>query len=60
MMNRRAFLGGVVSAVALSQTQAARAAEQKAAAQTSEPLVWPVIPGLPTGIRSSPVTQTRC
>jgi hypothetical protein len=52
MMNRRAFLGGVVSAVALSQTQAARAAEQKAAAQTSEPLVWPVIPGLPTGIRS--------
>ena len=52
MMNRRVFLGGVVSAVVFSQTQAARAAEQKATAQTAEPLVWPVITGLPTGIRS--------
>ena len=52
MMKRRVFLGSALSAVALSQTQAARAAEQKAAAQTSEPLVWPVITGLQTGIRS--------
>src|SRR4029453_18165588 len=51
MMNRRAFLGGVVSAVAFSQTKAARAQEKKATAQTAEPLVWPVITGLPTGIR---------
>ena len=51
MMNRRAFLGGVVSAVAFSQTQAARAAEQKATAQTAEPLVWPVITRQ-AGIRS--------
>jgi hypothetical protein len=52
MMNRRVFLGGVVSAVAFSQTQGVRAAEQKATAQTAEPLVWPVITELPTGIRS--------
>ena len=52
MMKRRVFLGGAVSAAALSRTRAARAAEQNAAAQTSEPLVWPVISGPQPGIRS--------
>lgn len=52
MMKRRVFLGGALSAVALSQTGAARAGEQKAAAQTSEPLVWPVISRRHPGIRS--------
>jgi hypothetical protein len=52
MMNRRVFLGSVLSAVALSQTKAARAAEQKAIAQTSEPLVWPVITRPQTALRS--------
>jgi hypothetical protein len=52
MMNRRVFLGNVLSAVALSQTKAARAAEQKAIAQTSEPLVWPVITRPQTALRS--------
>ena len=52
MMKRRVFLGSALSAVALSQAQAARAAEQKAVAQTSEPLVWPVITRLQPGIRS--------
>jgi len=51
-MNRRVFLGSVLSAVTLSQTKAARAAEQKAAVQTSEPLVWPVVTKLQPGIRS--------
>ncbi len=51
MMNRRVFLGSVLSAVALSQTNAARAAEQTAAVQTSEPLVWPVVTKLQPGIR---------
>jgi len=39
MMKRRVFLGGAVSTVALCRSQAARAAEQKAVTQTSEPLV---------------------
>jgi hypothetical protein len=51
-MNRRVFLSGILSAVALSQTNAARAAEPKAAVQTSEPLVWPVVTKLPPGIPS--------
>src|SRR5215472_2692383 len=51
-MNRRVFLSGILSAVALSQTNAARAPEQKAAVQTSEPLVWPVVAKLPPGIPS--------
>ena len=52
MMNRRVFLGSALTAVALSQTRVARAAEQKAAAQTPEPLVWPVVTKLQPGIRS--------
>jgi hypothetical protein len=51
-MNRRVFLGSALSAVALSHTKAAHAAEQKAAVQTSEPLVWPVVTKLQPGIRS--------
>ena len=51
MMKRRVFLGSALSAAALSQMQTAGAAEQKAAAQTLEPLVWPVITRQ-TGIRS--------
>src|SRR5215471_14141131 len=51
MMNRRVFLGSALTAVALSQTRVARAAEQKAIAQTTEPLVWPVITRQ-VGIRS--------
>jgi Bacterial extracellular solute-binding protein len=52
MMNRRVFLGSVLSVVALSQTKAARAAEQKVAAQKSEPLVWPAITRPQTALRS--------
>jgi hypothetical protein len=52
MMNRRVFLGSALTAVALSQTRVARAAEQKAAAQTPEPLIWPVVTKLQPGIRS--------
>jgi len=51
MMNRRVFLGSALTAVALSQTRVARAAEQKTAAQAPEPLVWPVITRQ-AGIRS--------
>ena len=51
MMKRRVFLGSALSAAALSQMQTPGAAEQKAAAQTLEPLVWPVITRQ-TGIRS--------
>src|SRR6267378_103777 len=51
MMKRRVFLGSALSSVALSQMQTAGAAEQKAAPQTLEPLVWPVITRQ-TGIRS--------
>jgi hypothetical protein len=52
MMNRRVFLGGALTAVALSETWVVRAAEQKAAGQTPEPLVWPVVTKLQPGIRS--------
>jgi len=52
MMNRRVFLGSALTAVALSQTRLARAAEQRAAAQAREPLVWPVVTRLQPGIRS--------
>src|SRR5262249_8670661 len=52
MMNRRVFLGSALTAAALSQTRVGRAAEQKAAAQTPEPLVWPVVRKLQPGIRS--------
>jgi extracellular solute-binding protein len=52
MIKRRVFLGSAFSAVALSKTHAARAATPKAAAQTPEPLVWPVTTRLQTGIRS--------
>src|SRR4029450_4092199 len=52
MMNRRVFLGGALTAVALPETWVVRAAEQKAAAQTPEPLVWPVVTKLQPGIRS--------
>jgi hypothetical protein len=51
MMKRCVFLGSALSAAALSQMQTAGAAEQKAAAPTLEPLVWPVITRQ-TGIRS--------
>jgi hypothetical protein len=52
MMRRRAFLGSALGVVALSRTKAARAADQKAAAQTLEPLVWPTLPRLQPGSRS--------
>ena len=42
MMNRRVFLASALTAIALSKTRVARAAEQKAIAQPPEPLVWPV------------------
>jgi len=51
MMNRRIFLGSALTAVAFSQIRPARAAEQKAAAKTPEPLVWPVVTKLQPGIR---------
>jgi len=55
MMNRRAFLGGTLSAVTLEicRARAATAIAQSAAVQTSpEPLVWPVVTKLPAGVRS--------
>src|SRR6266852_2707471 len=52
MMKRRVFLGSALGAVTLSQTKAARAAEQKAAIKTSAPLVWPVVTKLQPGIRA--------
>ncbi len=52
MMKRRVFLGSALSAVALAQTDAACAAEQQAAAQTLESLVWPVVIRLQPGSRS--------
>jgi len=51
-MKRRAFLGSALSAAVLSQTRAASAAEEKAAAQTLEPLVWPIVTRLQPGSRS--------
>src|ERR1700730_7095438 len=54
MMNRRAFLGGTLSAVTLEicRARAATAIAQSAAVQTSpEPLVWPVVTKLPAGVR---------
>ncbi len=52
-MKRRMFLRSAVSTMVLAEAPAADlAAEQKATAQTSEPLVWPVIGGRQTGIRS--------
>ena len=51
MMNRRVFLGSALTAVAFSQTRVACAAEQKPAAQITEPLVWPIITRQ-AGIRS--------
>jgi len=52
MMKRRAFLGSALSAAVLSQTRAASAAEEKAAAQMLEPLVWPIFTRLQPGSRS--------
>src|SRR5260221_14374088 len=49
-MKRRVFLGTALGAVTLGSqpVRAAGAAEQK----PSDPLVWPVVPRLQTGIRS--------
>jgi hypothetical protein len=51
MMKRRVFLGSALSAAATSQMRTAGAVEQKAAPQSLEPLVWPVITRQ-AGIRS--------
>ena len=53
-MKRRVFLGTALGAVALGShpARAASTAEQTAVAETSEPLVWPVVTRLQTGIRS--------
>jgi Bacterial extracellular solute-binding protein len=55
MMKRRAFLGGTLSVVGVgsSSAQPATAIPQTAAIQIpSEPLVWPVVTKLRSGIRS--------
>jgi hypothetical protein len=55
MMKRRAFLGGTLSAVAVTtgKAQSATAIAQNAVIQTTPgPLVWPVVTRLQPGIRS--------
>jgi hypothetical protein len=52
MMKRRLFLASALSAIGLSRTPAARAAEPRAAAQVVEPLIWPTVSVPQTGIRS--------
>jgi extracellular solute-binding protein len=54
-MKRRAFLGGVVSAMGVGSWYAQSAAGAQQAATTQalpKPLVWPVVTKLPSGIRS--------
>src|SRR6516225_2372158 len=55
MMKRRAFLGGILSAVTLGtcKAQSATATAQNSAVQAlPEPLVWPIVTKLQAGIRS--------
>src|SRR6516225_6054366 len=54
MMERRAFLSSTLGTVALGtcNAQSATAIAQHAAAQTPSPLVWPIVPRLPAGVRS--------
>jgi len=55
MMNRRAFLGGTLSAATFGtcKAQTLAAIEQNAVPQTaSEPLVWPIVTKLQPGIPS--------
>jgi len=55
MMQRRAFLGGTLSAVTLEtcKAQSATAIAQNAVIRPPpEPLVWPIVPKRPPGIRS--------
>ena len=55
MMNRRAFLGSTLSAVALGtcKAQSATTTGQNGAVQTMpEPLVWPIVTKLPAGVPS--------
>jgi len=55
MMNRRAFLGSTLSAVALGtcKAQSATTTGQNGAVQTMpEPLVWPIVTRLPAGVPS--------
>jgi len=52
MLKRRVFLGSALIAAALSQTQAGHAAGDKPAAQTFEPLVWPLSAPPPPGVRA--------
>jgi hypothetical protein len=51
-MRRRLSLASALSAIGLSQTEVARAAEQRAPAQAAEPLVWPVVNPPQTGVRA--------
>jgi hypothetical protein len=55
MMKRRGFLGSTLSALTLgaSKAQSAAATTQNAVDSTRfEPLVWPIVTKLPTGVRS--------
>ena len=52
MTRRPAFLMTALSAIGLSHTRAARAAEQRPAAPPLEPLVWPLVGGEQPGIRT--------
>jgi hypothetical protein len=52
MTSRRLFLGGALTAAALTQTRAGSAVEQKTPAPALEPLVWPVVTKLQPDIRS--------
>ena len=52
MLRRRLFLTTALSAIGVSSTRAARAAEQRLAPQLLEPLVWPLVGGEQPGIRT--------
>ena len=52
MIKRRAFLGGTLYAAAATSRKSAIASPHGTARPRSEPLVWPVVASLPSGIRS--------
>src|SRR5260370_792685 len=52
MMQRRAFLGGALTAISAGTLRAPLATAQAVVPTPAEPLVWPVVPKVPAGIRS--------
>src|SRR5258708_2000160 len=52
MMQRRAFLGGALTAISAGTLRAPLATAQAVVPTPAEPLVWPVVTKVPAGIRS--------